>query len=144
MQLRTFNSGTDSRPEQLCLRNGVYVAGVINIHQPAHTVAPMIIQFYHDNSGDPSDFKGFDSASFYSWAERPISMELDKSLSIVDGLPLSTTPIAATDSMLNPVFTVPAGKQMVFSGWVREGTVDTAYKHNSVQIQFDDGEQAVM
>ncbi|THU30779.1 hypothetical protein FAM09_29710 [Niastella caeni] len=59
-----------------------------------------------------------------------------------------TTPIYAKDSMLNPTFSIPAGKKMVFSAWVRETCgnadagvpcADTAYTHNQVQLSFNTG-----
>ncbi|HEX6431193.1 MAG TPA: hypothetical protein VF008_26065 [Niastella sp.] len=59
-----------------------------------------------------------------------------------------TKPIAVADTMLNPVFSVPASKKMVFSAWVREncGNVatgvpctDTTYTKNEVQVTFNSG-----
>ncbi len=56
-----------------------------------------------------------------------------------------TVPMAAKDSMLNPVFTPPAGKKMWFSAWVREtcgnpsaGTPcnSTSYTSNSITLSF--------
>jgi hypothetical protein len=56
-----------------------------------------------------------------------------------------TRPIGAKDSMLNPVFSVPANKKMVFSAWVRENCGNPAngipckeytYMHNQVQLVF--------
>ena len=46
--------------------------------------------------------------------------------------------------MLNPVFTVPANKKMLFSAWVREDCSDplgvtcpdSTYTHNQIQLQF--------
>ncbi len=54
---------------------------------------------------------------------------------------VSTKPIAATDSMINPSFTVTPGKKMQFSAWVRE-TCDSVvcskptYLNNHVELQF--------
>ena len=53
-----------------------------------------------------------------------------------------TKPIAATDDMFNPAFTVPADKQMIFSAWVREdcsNCAKTGYTNNQVKLQFNDG-----
>jgi hypothetical protein len=56
-----------------------------------------------------------------------------------------TAPIAGADAMLNPPFSIPAGKQMLFSGWVRENCGNAAggipckdytYTHNEVQLKF--------
>lgn len=60
-------------------------------------------------------------------------------LSTQNGCPF-TDPIAATDSMLNPLFTLVPGQHMQFSAWVREAT-DTAcciagYANDQVQLQF--------
>jgi hypothetical protein len=70
-----------------------------------------------------------------------------KSLSTVNGC-IKTVPISTTDSMLNPVFTIPANKKMIFSGWVKEAcgnpqggipcTVPT-YANNQVNLVFNDG-----
>jgi hypothetical protein len=59
-----------------------------------------------------------------------------------------TKPIAVTDTMLNPVFSVPVNKKMVFSAWVRENCgnaaggvpcTDTTYTKNQVQLTFNQG-----
>ncbi len=56
-----------------------------------------------------------------------------------------TKPIPASESMLNPTFSIPSNKKMVFSAWVREtcgnpqgGTPCTvsSYTNNEVQIDF--------
>lgn len=56
-----------------------------------------------------------------------------------------TKPIAATDSVLNPVFSVTPNKKMLFSAWVKEDCGNAAtgvpcreytYTHNQVQLQF--------
>ncbi|NII28737.1 hypothetical protein HB364_26890 [Pseudoflavitalea sp. X16] len=58
-----------------------------------------------------------------------------------------TTPIKATDSMLNPTFSLPSGKKMLFSSWVKESCGNPAngtpcnkstYTDNSVKLQFND------
>jgi hypothetical protein len=49
-----------------------------------------------------------------------------------------TKPIAGKDSMMNPIFTLPAGKKMVFSAWVRETESQVLnYTNNKVMIDFD-------
>lgn len=76
-----------------------------------------------------------------------VSVNSYKSLSSEDGC-IFTKPVAATDSMLHPVFKIPAGKKMLFSGWVREacgdpgtGTPCTAqtFANSKVQLTFNDG-----
>lgn len=56
-----------------------------------------------------------------------------------------TLPVQASSEMMNPVFTVPANKKMVFSAWVKEtcgnpqGGVPctlSSYANNEVQIDF--------
>ena len=65
-----------------------------------------------------------------------------KSATTDDGC-ISTRPIRATDSMMNPVFALPAGKRMHFSAWVREhcngpclimATAPTTYAQCHVEI----------
>jgi hypothetical protein len=53
-----------------------------------------------------------------------------------------TKPAAATDSMLNPVFSIPANKKMIVSTWVREQCttcVETGYANNLIQLQYNTG-----
>jgi len=56
-----------------------------------------------------------------------------------------TKPLAAKDSLLNPILSVPTGKKMLFSAWVRENCGDPAngvpckeytYTHNQIQLKF--------
>jgi hypothetical protein len=48
-----------------------------------------------------------------------------------------TNPISAKDSMMNPIFSMPSGKKMVFSAWVRESNTQVlTYNDNEVQIDF--------
>lgn len=57
-----------------------------------------------------------------------------------------TLPIAAAPSMINPTFSIPAGKQMLFSAWVREDCgnpcVQKTYTLNQVKFQYNDGSGA--
>jgi hypothetical protein len=80
----------------------------------------------------------------YSWSCSNSSSPDYKNLNKVNGC-IYTTPIAAKDSMLNSLFSVPAGKKMLFSGWIRETCGDPAngipckdytYTHNQVQLIF--------
>jgi len=58
-----------------------------------------------------------------------------------------TRPIPATDSMLNPVYSIPAGKKMLFSAWVKEdchNAVNTpctklSYDSNKVVMAYSTG-----
>ena len=51
-----------------------------------------------------------------------------------------TRPIATTDAMMNPIFSMPENKKMVFSAWVRESNAQqAAYLNNEVQIDFGSG-----
>ncbi|GAO44101.1 hypothetical protein FPE01S_03_01400 [Flavihumibacter petaseus NBRC 106054] len=72
-----------------------------------------------------------------------------KSLTTQNGC-ISTIPVAATDSMINPVFSVPVGKRMVFSAWVREDCAspiggvscsDTGYVKNKVILSYTGSSQ---
>lgn len=55
-----------------------------------------------------------------------------------------TSPIAATDSMLNPNFTLIPGKKMLFSAWVREACsipcAKLSYSDNKVELDFGTGQ----
>lgn len=79
----------------------------------------------------------------YYWSCNSSSPDY-KDLNKVNGC-IFTKPIAATDSMLNPLFSLPATKKMLFSAWVRETCGDAAngipckeytYTHNQVQLKF--------
>jgi hypothetical protein len=58
-------------------------------------------------------------------------------------------PIAASESFMNPTFTIPAGKKMMFSAWVKEDCGNppqnstpcnlTTYTDNEVEISFGQG-----
>lgn len=51
-----------------------------------------------------------------------------------------TKPMKAEEQMMNPVFTVPANKKMLFSAWVRESDTQVpGYTNNKVQLQFNAG-----
>lgn len=75
------------------------------------------------------------------------------SLSTQNGC-ISTVPIPANDSMMNPSFTLTPGKKMWFSSWVRENCngnlsagipcTDTTYTHGSVQISFNNGQNTAI
>lgn len=80
----------------------------------------------------------------YTWVCSNSSAPDYKDLSTVDGC-IFTKPIAAVDSMLNPLFSIPKDKKMLFSGWVRETCGDTTgsfpckehtYTHSQVQLSF--------
>jgi hypothetical protein len=67
-----------------------------------------------------------------------------KTLSTVTGCTF-TDPVAGTDAMQNPVFSVPASKKMFLSAWVRETCGDAAngipckehtYTHSQMQVKF--------
>ncbi len=62
-----------------------------------------------------------------------------KSVSTINGC-ITTRPIAATDSMLNPSFFVAPGKKMLFSGWVREACAppctNVSYSDSKVELDF--------
>ncbi|MHA4810995.1 hypothetical protein ACX0G9_23000 [Flavitalea flava] len=82
---------------------------------------------------------------FYSFLhDGPAPLITYKSYSTSDGCP-RTLPAPATEKMLNPVFTVPADKEMIFSAWVREscssggsGTPcnSVAYTNSKIKAQF--------
>ena len=62
-----------------------------------------------------------------------------KSLSKVNTCPY-TKPLAASESMMNPVFKIPPTQKMLFSAWVRESnSQQTTYTNNEVQIDFGSG-----
>ena len=68
------------------------------------------------------------------------------SLTQVDSTCYFTKPIKGVDSMLNPFFTVPQEKKMVFSAWVRESCGNTAtgvpclnetYQLNTIRVSYN-------
>lgn len=51
-----------------------------------------------------------------------------------------TKPLPASVAMMNPLFSIPSGKKMVFSAWVRESNTQVStYTNNEVQIDFGAG-----
>ncbi len=51
-----------------------------------------------------------------------------------------TIPLSATEAMINPTFSIPSEKKMVFSAWVRESNTQVpTYNNNEVQIDFGSG-----
>jgi hypothetical protein len=80
----------------------------------------------------------------YSWScsnsASPDYKNLNKSAGCI-----YTKPMAALSGMQNPLFSVPAGKKMLFSAWVRENCgdpvhgiacPDSTYTHNQVKLSF--------
>lgn len=64
-----------------------------------------------------------------------------------------TKPIAAAESMKNPLFTVPVGKKMLISAWVMENCGNAAngipcksytYTQNQIQIRYGNSSETVM
>lgn len=80
-----------------------------------------------------------DSHNFYYWTCTDCSSSFYKDLSTKNGC-ISTKPIAASDSMLNPVFGLIPGKKMLVSAWVKEncGTpcFKTSYDSSLVRLHF--------
>jgi hypothetical protein len=60
-----------------------------------------------------------DGINTYTWSCSNFQLPKYQSLTTVNGC-ISTLPIRATDSMLNPVFNLVPNKKMQFSAWVRE------------------------
>ncbi len=63
-----------------------------------------------------------------------------KSLDLVNGCSF-TKPIAASNEMINPTFTLTPGKKMLFSGWVRENCIAPPcipqnYTSSKVELDF--------
>jgi YD repeat-containing protein len=80
----------------------------------------------------------------YSWSCSNSTSPDYKNLNTLNGC-VFTKGIGATDSLMNPTFTVPANKKMLFSAWVRENCGDPVngipckdytYTHNQVQLTF--------
>ena len=62
-----------------------------------------------------------------------------RSLTTQNGCSYTKT-IPGSASMINPLFTIPENKKMVFSAWVRESnTQQAAYVNNEVQVDFGGG-----
>src|SRR6185312_13795731 len=77
----------------------------------------------------------------YIWSCSNCTSQLYTGLTTQDGC-ISTTPIAGSTTMENPVFNMPAGVPMVISAWVRENPpvttsgadTATAYSHSHITI----------
>jgi hypothetical protein len=49
-----------------------------------------------------------------------------------------TVPVPASETMMNPTFSIPTNKKMVFSAWVKESVFNAnGYANNLVQMLFD-------
>lgn len=100
---------------------------------------------YHVSYSGAEGFKGYivdvSGHSVYTWYIQNFYSPAYKSLSKTTGC-IFTRAAAASTTMLNPVFNVPAYKQMLFSAWVREdcGTPCNlnSYTQNQVKMQFND------
>jgi YD repeat-containing protein len=103
------------------------------------------VEFYHDACGATTaggQASGFDSRFSYS-SDIPGNTYKSLTSQVVCR---STDPIAADGSFVNPGMIgafLNTGKRMVFSAWVREGTVDTAYTHNSVDLAVNGGDSVL-
>jgi len=82
------------------------------------------------------------TANNYSWSCSGLSSPDYKNLNKVNGC-IYTTAVAATDQMLNSTFSIPAGKKMLVSAWVKESCGDPAngisckdytYTHSQLQL----------
>jgi hypothetical protein len=80
----------------------------------------------------------------YNWSINGLTSPDYKDLNTVNGC-IFDKPIAGKDSIINPLFSIPTAKKMVFSGWIREICGDAAngvpckdytYTHNQVQLNF--------
>ncbi len=103
------------------------------------------VEFYHDACGATTaggQSSGFDSRFSY-FSDIPGNSYKSLTSQVVCR---STRPIAADGSFVNPGMNsafLNTGKRMVFSAWVREGTVDTAYTHNSVDLAVNGGDSVM-
>ncbi len=118
---------------QVCLPKGIYkIVGSYSSWRPTTC---------YSNCNGPKSV-----SDHYAFYFENLDGDSYKTLSTINGCKY-TTPIPANDSMLNPVFTIPAGKQMVFSAWVREKCTDpknnslpcTSYNNSKIALAFDDG-----
>jgi hypothetical protein len=80
----------------------------------------------------------------YNWSINGLTSPDYKNLNTVNGC-IFDKPIAGKDSIINPLFSIPTAKKMVFSGWIREICGDAAngvpckdytYTHSQVQLNF--------
>jgi hypothetical protein len=84
------------------------------------------------------------TANYYYWTCYNSSSPDYQNLSKVNGC-FFTRPMAASTTMMNPVFNVPAYKKMLFSGWVHETCGNpssgisckvSSFTHDQVQLKF--------
>lgn len=118
-----------TKSDSFCLKKGIYMVSVIYI--ATHTISA------NCNSNQPPY-----SAFNYNTAIRGNVSVCYKSINKVDNCTYYH-PMPATADMLNPIFAPTAGKEMLFSAWVREScdipcTLET-YSNSSAKIIFNDG-----
>ncbi|HEX7905253.1 MAG TPA: hypothetical protein VF487_15380 [Chitinophagaceae bacterium] len=110
----------------ICLKKGIYK--VESVCEGEYNVACN----ERDCFGRPT----FNHSLKFEFLPNPVSY---KSISTQTGCAY-TKPIAASELMLNPVFSIPSNKKMVFSAWVRESNIlVSSYANNEVQIDFGSG-----
>jgi hypothetical protein len=103
-----------------------------------------LVNYYIDELYSATDNGLNYTHNTYSWScSNSTSADyknLDKSIGCI-----FTKPMASQSTMQNPLFTVPAGKKMLFTGWVREtcgdpvngiSCKDSSYTHDQVKLQF--------
>ncbi|MFI5129707.1 MAG: hypothetical protein ACHQFX_06940 [Chitinophagales bacterium] len=91
------------------------------------------------------------TSNSYSW-ECTNSQSLDYVSPVPQATCTYTKPIPASEEMMNPVFSIPAEKKMLFSAWGREncgniqGTIPctkTSYTDSKVELQFFENGQTI-
>lgn len=110
-----------------------------NVHYSVD-LCPGIYKVVGDASETYNNPQGFsDAHNIYTWQCNNCTSPDYKEPSTENGCAY-TKPIPATDSMLNPVFSLSPGKKMLFSAWVKEdcGTpcFKTSYDSSFVKLHF--------
>jgi len=87
------------------------------------------------------------SSDQFRWSCSNCGSDLYKSITASNTC-TTTVPIAGDPTMLNPVFSMPAGQPMLFSAWVRDGqaatatgVTDTAVTYYNSVVRIYDGSQ---
>lgn len=132
---RSFVSAKES-DYSVCLKKGVYKIQLICNYTQSVSCYPFPMWgLYCDN---PIEYIGSAMNFSLKFMNPPFPITGYKSL-LADGFTcIKTLPIKGNDSMLNPIFQLPATKKMLLSAWVREQTVSTNYSNGKVQLIFKD------
>lgn len=130
------------------LYNHIVAGGVSTQHQPNEYLCKGVYYLQVGMSDNLMNFtitpappQGQSLSSNYTFNLTTTVISQDYSSNLISSNCVSTTPIPASDSMLNPNFALVPGRHMQFSAWVREKCDSVVcykptYVKNHIELQF--------